>query len=433
MDLETRRMAQEILGDWHFWARHDQLPPDGDWRIWAPITGRGWGKTRAASEWVQSVANAHPGAVGFVAARTLKDARKGIIGHPKSGLLATASPENPCKYREHTGQLEWANGSRCDVHTSEEPDAARGPEYEFGVADEVGTWKRVVDFQGNTTWDNLQFALRAGDNPRMVAATTPRNTAAVRYLVEAGREGSSGVKTTQGSLLDNRANLAPSFVEYIQRRYGGTRLARQEIDGELLLDTEGAIVLPHMIEDERVESAPALHRVVVGVDPFGGGGDACGIAAAGKSADGHAYPLADRTCRLGPDGWGRRVIETALEFDADCIAWESNYGGDMAQHVLRHAMQTAGVQIRLKKVVSSKAKHLRFEPIGAMYERGAVHHVGTQTELEDEVCRFTPEGYDGDESPNRADALVFALTELFPPVAGIGWDDVTPAEEARVQ
>jgi phage terminase large subunit-like protein len=366
--------------------------------------------------------------VGFVAARTLKDARKGVIGHPKSGLLTTAHAGNPCKFNEHQGMVSWHNGARADVHTSEEPDGARGPEYSFGLADEVGTWKRVVDFQGNTTWDNLQFALRAGEHPQMVAGTTPRATAAVQYLIEAGREPNSGVTTTEGSLLDNRENLAPSFVEYILKRYSGTRLARQEIDGELLLDTEGAIVLPHMIEDQRVVDAPGLVRVVVGVDPFGGGGDACGIAAAGKGIDGHAYVLADRTCRLGPDGWGRRAVETALELSADCIVWESNFGGDMVPHVLNHAMGAMGVKIRTKKVTSSKAKHLRFEPVGAKYEREEVHHVGTFDALEDQICRFTPDGYDGDESPNNADAAVFALAELFPERPMIGWDDVTTSE-----
>ena len=423
MDPESRPMARALLDDWRFWARHDQLPPDPPWRIWAPITGRGWGKTRAMAEWCQDFVAEHPRAVGFVAARTLKDARKGIIGHPRSGLLATARLDNPAKYHEHQGVIRWANGAVADVHTSEEPDGARGPEYEFGVADEVGTWRRVVDFAGNTTWDNLQFSLRAGESPQMVAGTTPRATAAVRYLVEAGREENSGVQTVSGSLLDNAANLAPSFVDYILKRYGGTRLARQEIDGELLLDTEGAIVLPHMIEDQRVDAAPDLVRVVVGVDPFGGGGDACGIVCCGKGTDGHAYVLADRTCRLGPDGWARRAIDAALEFGADCLAPERNFGGDMVPTTLIHAMQSMGVRLRIAGpkgagVTASKAKHVRFEPIGGMYERDEVHHVGTQPELEDQVCRFTPDGYDGD-SPNNADAFVWAMTELFPARAGL--------------
>jgi phage terminase large subunit-like protein len=265
----------------------------------------------------------------------------------------------------------------------------------------------------------------------MVAGTTPRNTAAVRYLVEAGGEDGSGVATVSGSLLDNRANLAPSFIEYILSRYGGTRLARQEIEGELLLDTEGAIVLPHMIDDNRVDEAPELVRVAVGVDPYGGGGDAAGIVACGKGADGHAYLLADRTCRLGPDGWGRRAIETALEFGATILLWESNYGGDMVPHVISQPLRRMAPALRMKKVTSSRAKHLRFEPCGAFYERSEVHHVGVHPELEDQVCRFTPEGYEGSESPNSADAFVFAFNELFPEKRDVGWDDL-PHDEARV-
>ena len=379
------------------------------------------------TEWGHEKIAANPGSCGFIAARTLKDARKGVIGNPRAGLLATARPENPCTFHEQRGVVKWRNGAWADVHTSEEPDGARGGEYEWGLADEVGTWKRTVDFQGNTTWDNLQFALRAGPHPQMVSGTTPRPTAAVQYLIDAGNELGTGVIVTTGSLLENRANLAKSYVAYILQRYGPTRLARQEIDGELLLDTEGAIVLPHMIEDQRVDVAPDLTRVVVGVDPYGGGGDACGIAAAAKGVDGHAYVLADRTCRLGPDGWGRRAVELAIETHADIIVCEVNYGGDMVLHVVKAAMAALGVKFRVKKVTASRAKHLRFEPFGGMYERDEVHHVGEQPVIEAEVCRFTPKGYDGTASPNGTDALVFAVAELFPEVSGVGWDEVNPA------
>lgn len=425
-DLRNR-MAADLSSYWPFWARHSQLPPaDNKWRIWAPITGRGWGKTRATSEWTQTKAATK--SYGFVGARTLKDARKTIIGHPTSGLLATAHKDNPCKLLENRGVIQWANGSVADIHTSEEPDGARGPEYEWGVADEVGTWKRTVDFQGNTTWDNLQFGLRAGAHPQMSCATTPRKCEAVRYLLDAAGDPKSGVVVVGGSMLENRSNLAASFLEYIQERYGGTRLWRQEGEGEMLADVEGAIVSNKMIDEARVVVAPDLARIVVGVDAYGGGGDACGIGAAAKGVDGHGYVLADRTCRLGPDGWARRTISLALELGADCIVWEANFGGEMVQTVLRHAMESAGVSIRLRRVWSSKGKHIRFEPVGAKYEQGKMHHVGNLPELEDEVTQFTPNGYDGDGSPNRADALVFAVNELFPDNPTFGWDDVNPTD-----
>jgi phage terminase large subunit-like protein len=425
---EREDLATDLSDYWPFWARHSQLPPpDNKWRIWAPITGRGWGKTRATSHLAHVWAKRK--SYGFVAARTLKDARKTIIGHPTSGLLATADPENRCEFQEHKGILKWANGTQADVHTSEEPDSARGPEYEWGVADEVGTWKRTVDFQGNTTWDNLQFGLRAGPHPQMAAATTPRKCAAVRYLIEAANDPNSGVIVVGGSMLENRDNLASSFLTYIQERYGGTRLWQQEGLGRMLADVEGAIVSDQMIDDSRVDRAPDLARIVVGVDAYGGGGDACGISAAARGVEKACYVLADRTCRLGPDGWARRAIELALEVGADCIVWEANFGGEMVPTVLKHAMDNVGVSIRLQRVWSSKGKHVRFEPVGAKYERGEMHHVGTHADLEDEVTQFTPDGYDGEGSPNRADALVFAVNELYPLQPAIGWEQAIALSE----
>jgi len=214
-------------------------------------------------------------------------------------------------------------------------------------------------------------------------------------------------------------------------RYDGTRMGRQELLGEIMPDVEGALVSQEMIDTAR-NSHPEeeFDRVVVGVDPFGGGGDACGINASARAGLRRAFVLADRTCKLGPDGWARCAIETALEFSAECIVWEANYGGDMVPTVLKHAMERMGVSIRTKKVWASRAKHLRFEPIGAMYERGEVSHVGTFSELEDEITQFTPYAYEGGDSPNRADALVFALSELFPEKPAVGWDDL-PIEEAR--
>ena len=188
-----------------------------------------------------------------------------------------------------------------------------------------------------------------------------------------------------------------------------------------------------MVDAARVEVAEGIERTVVGVDPFGGGGDACGISAAAKGEARAAFVLADRTCRYGPDGWGRRAIETAVEFDADCIAWEANYGGDMVESVLRHAMDVLGTHFRLKRVWASKAKHLSFEPLGAKYERGEVHHVGTFEQLEDELTQFTPHSYEGEASPNRADSLVFAMAELFPKFVGMTFEDINAmnAEEGE--
>jgi phage terminase large subunit-like protein len=230
-------------------------------------------------------------------------------------------------------------------------------------------------------------------------------------------------------MFDNESNLAPTYVKAMEARYSGTRLGRQELDGELLPDVDGAIVTLDMIDNARLEIPPDLVRAVVGVDPFGGGGDACGISAAAKDVFGEGCILADRTNKLGPDGWARKTIELALEVDASCIVYEANYGGDMVPTVLAHAMERMGVRIRVKKVWASKSKPARFEPIGGMYERGEVHHVGSYPELEDEILQFTPNTYEGDGSPNRADAMVYALVELFPQQPAIGWSDCISQKE----
>jgi phage terminase large subunit-like protein len=242
------------------------------------------------------------------------------------------------------------------------------------------------------------------------------------------RERSSSTVTT-GSTHENRANLAERFFANVVEPLEGTRLGRQEIKGEVLEETEGALVTPDMIDAGRIPVAalPELVRVVVGVDPSGTKhGDAQGIVVKAKGIDGHGYTLADRTCNLSPEGWGRRAVAAADEFDADCLVVETNYGGDMCEAVIR----AINPRIRIKKVHASRGKHVRFEPLGARYERGEEHHVGDFPELEDEVCAFTPDGYDGDESPNRADAAVWASTELFPVRSGLSPRDLYGEEGA---
>ncbi len=255
-------------------------------------------------------------------------------------------------------------------------------------------------------------------DPRILITSTPKRRGLIGRLIRR-----PDCVVTRATMYDNAENLAQTYLDAMSAEYEGTRLGRQELHGEILPDVEGAIVSQQMIDEARVESAPELERVVVGVDPFGGGGDACGISAVAKGEDGHGYVLADPTCRLGPDGWGRCTIETALEFEATCIAWEANYGGDVIETILRHAMEALGANVRLVKVWASKSKPARFEPTGGRYERGQVHHVGSFPALEDEVTQFTPNTYEGDGSPNRADALVHAMAELFPKRPLVTWDD----------
>ena len=365
--------------------------------------------TRTEGEFAHDKADEQPGSIGFVAARTLKDARKTIIGNRKSGIIATARPGNPVIYKHQESKLVWKNGTTADVLTSEEPDSARGPEYDWGVADEIATWKRVVDFEGNTLWDNLQFALRGGAQPQMVCGTTPRrNSTSVKYLVAQGAIEGSGVIVTRGSMLENSANLPDSYVQHILRTYGGTHLARQEVEGELLPDVEGAIVTSEIMESCRVDEAPRLKRIIVGVDPSGGKAEQ-GIVAVGLGWDNHGYVLQDATCLLKPEGWGRRAVDTYKRWNCDRIVAERNYGGDMVESTIR----TVDPKVPVTLVTASRGKHVRFEPVGSLYEQRMLHHVGEFAKLEDEICCFTPDGYEGDDSPNRGDALVWAVTDLM--------------------
>ncbi len=394
------------------------MQPSVPFRIWALITGRAWGKNRTESEFAHSKAAAYPQSAGFLAARTLRDVERAIIGHPQSGLLVTQSSGNRCEYKRHLGKVIWANGAFAEIHTSEEPDAARGPEYAWGVADEVGTWRRVVDFRGNTTWTNLQFGLRAGPHPQMIAGTTPRPMDVVKDLIADGKRDGSGVYLTTGTMDDNAANLPDSFIDYIDKKYGGTRLERQERYGELLLDIEGAILSHDDLDASRVDEAPELARTVIGVDPAlkkKKKSDKTGIAAVGRGVDGELYALADRSCKMSPDGWSRRVVATCHEFDTRIVVAEDNVIGE-AIETLIHAHDRS---IRVLRRTATKSKAKRAEPILAYYERSAkglqvgAHIVGKQPVLEDQLTQFTPLTWDGDGSPDEADAHVWGATELM--------------------
>ncbi len=324
--------------------------------------------------------------------------------------------------------LTTHNGAKIQLFSAQKAERFRGLAGDKAWFDEIDAWK-PEQMTPREAFALAEQRIRTGRNPQIICTTTPKRHRIVSHL----RDRKDCV-VTRATLFDNAPNLASNYIASMIEEYEGTRLGRQELRGELLDEVEGAIVTLEMIDAARVDVTEGLERCVVGVDPFGGGGDACGIGAAAKGDGRAAFVLADRTCKLGPDGWGRRAIETAVEFDADCIAWEANYGGDMVESVLRHAMEVLGVQFRLKRVWASKAKHLSFEPLGAKYERGEVHHVGTFEQLEDELTQFTPHSYEGASSPNRADSLVFAMAELFPKFVGMTFEDINAmnaSEEMR--
>ena len=426
-------MSRELIESWEFNARDSQLPPPGDWFTWLLLTGRGFGKTRSLSGWVHEQAATHPGSAGFLAARTLGDAQRALIGHPNAGILATQLATNPCELKTHpTRRIVWANGSFADVQTSEEPEGARGPEYGWGVADEIGTWKRTVDFNGNDLWTNLAACTRAGADPRIVAATTPRPTDTIKRLVDRAQRG-AGVVLTTGSLYENADNLPASWIAELEERHKGTRLERQEMLGELLTDIEGAIVTSDMLDATRVESPPELARVVVGVDPALKAkkkSDKTGISVTGLGIDGDLYSLANRGGRFTPDDWSRRIVDLCDEFATSTVVAEDNAIGD-AIKTLIHAHGDRGRRIRVLSRTAKLNKARRAEPVLAHYERAAsneavgagAHIVGVQPELEDQLTQFTAQTWEGEGSPDDADAHVWAATELTQG-ASSSWGDM---------
>src|SRR5438477_7571999 len=394
-----------LLTYWPFWARPEQLPPDGAWTTWLYMGGRGAGKTRAGAEWITArVANGLGRRIALVAS-TAADARDVMI-EGESGLLAVSPAWHRPLYEPSKRRITWPNGAVATLFSAEKPDALRGPQHDTAWCDELAKWKYL-----EAAWDNLQLGLRLGSIPRQVITTTPRALASLKAIIAR-----SDTVVTRGTSYDNRINLAPAFFSEIIRRYEGTRFGRQEINAELLDDVSGALWTRAMLDAARLGhgvSPPQMARVVVGVDPSGTRGDddraSVGIVAAGKGIDGIGYVLADFTCALSPAGWGRRVAEAVSAHKADCVVAEANFGGAMVESVLA----AANVGARVKMVTASRGKIVRAEPIAALYEQNRVRHAGACSALEDQLIAFTTEGYVGEGSPDRADAMIWALTELL--------------------
>ena len=297
------------------------------------------------------------------------------------------------------GEIVLKNGSRIKLFSAEEPDRLRGPQHNGAWCDELAAWDKV------DAWDQLQFGLRLGDHPQIVVTTTPRPIPILKNLLT--RE---TTHITRGSTFDNEKNLAPSALVELQLRYSGTRLGRQELQGELLEDVEGALWSRDMIESARIreEDLPPLIRIVVAIDPAvtsGENSDDTGIVVAGLSSDNQYYVLDDRTCHVSPEQWARVAINAYEDWKADRIIAETNNGGDMVELLLRNVSPN----IPVTKVTASRGKRVRAEPISALYEQGRVHHVGGFNKLEDEMCQWVP---DSGDSPDRMDALVWAMSEL---------------------
>jgi len=419
----ARRIARPInqceRNEWDYvfeqHAHPGQLPPPDDWRVWLVLAGRGYGKTRAGAEWVRQVAESDPDARIALVAASLGEARS-VMVEGQSGILACCHPARRPVYEPSLHRLSFANGAKVSLYSAAEPESLRGPQHSHAWCDELGKWPNAHG-RAERAWDNLLLGLRLGgqgqgQGQRIVATTTPRAVPLLRRLLDEAESG--GTVVTRGRTADNAAFLAPGFVAAMERQFGQSTLGRQELDGEMLLDVEGALWSRALLEQCRAAAAgDGFARIVVGVDPPASDhGDECGIVVCALDAGGIGHVLAD--CSLGgvsPEGWARAVARAARVWGADRVVAEANQGGAMVAAVLR----AADCALPVKLVHASRGKAARAEPIAALYEAGKVRHAGLFGPLEDQLCGLLAGGsYEGpSRSPDRADALVWALSELM--------------------
>ena len=392
---------------WPIHAHQGQLPPPGDWSVWLIMAGRGFGKTRAGAEWIRMIAETRPHARIALVAANLSEARS-ILVEGESGILACAPPDRRPVFEPSLHRLTWPAGAQANLYSALEPESLRGPQHSHAWCDEVAKWSNSGG-RAIAAWDNLSLGMRIGVLPRILATTTPRAVALVKRLAA-----DPEVVCSTGRTEDNAIHLPKRYLRDIRRAYGKSLLGRQELDGELIEDLPGALWTRALIEDCREAAVRApLARIVVGVDPPASSkGDACGIVVAGIGEDGVGHVLADASLRRpSPERWAQAVARTARAWQADRVVAEANQGGDMVASVLR----AAEIALPLKLVHASKGKSARAEPVAALYEAGRVRHAGIFPELEDELCGLMAGGaYEGPgRSPDRADALVWALSELM--------------------
>ena len=411
---ELRELSEEERREfrhhWRLWARDEQVPPPGDWQAWLVLAGRGFGKTRMGAEWVRDLAMDPQARIALVGA-SFSEVRA-VMVEGDSGVVALGPPERRPLFEPSLRRLVWKNGAQATLYSAGEPEGLRGGQHSHAWCDEIAKWDNVGG-KAEASWNNLLFGLRLGEAPRVMATTTPRAVPLVQRLVGASAE-DGAVAVTRGRTEDNRENLPARFLRDIRREFGKSLLARQELDGELIADRAGALWSRALVERCREAAATAAAaRTVVGVDPPASvAGDACGIVVVALGSDGIARVLADATlARATPERWARAVAEAARAWDADRVVAEANQGGAMVEGVLR----AADVALPLRLVHARVGKAARAEPVAALYEAGRVRHAGQFPALEDQLCGLIAGGgYEGPgRSPDRADALVWALTELM--------------------
>ncbi len=400
---------------WNFYARPDQIEPEGDWwTTWLILAGRGWGKTKTGSEtirkWACGTTPLGRGSCSHIAlvAETSGDARDVMVEGP-AGILTCHPKDFRPNYEPSKRRLTWPNGATATLYNAVEPDQLRGPQHDAAWGDEIAKWRYLQE-----TWDQLQFGLRLGTHPRQILTTTPRPIPLIRKLIN-----DPSCSTTRGRTWDNAPNLAAPFLRQIEERYGGTRLGRQELEGEVLDDVPGALWSRDQLDANRRLPDPSrvFDRIVVAVDPAATSGedaDETGIIAVGlsKDADGYnrGYVIEDKSMRGTPEEWAKAAVSLYRKLDADRIVAEKNQGGEMVEAVLR----TVDRDVPITLVTATRGKHVRAEPISALYEQGRVHHIGRFDQLEDQMCLFARDtDRTNGNSPDRVDALVWGLSALF--------------------
>ena len=415
--------ADSLLWDWSVWGRPEQQQPQGDWNIWMYMAGRGAGKTRTAAEWVREEAkytNTGQRRFGLVA-RTAADVRD-VIVEGESGIMNVSPPSEKPLYEPSKRRLTWPNGNTATLFTADEPDGLRGPQFTHAWGDEIAAWRQTPDAAGMTAFDNLRVGTRLGANPKIMVTTTPKRVPLLYKLLEENKNNPSKIVVTRGSTLDNAGNLSGSYLDAITGVYGGTRLAQQEIYGEMLDSLEGALWSEEMIEAGREGVMPLNAPLrIIGVDPSVAENpkDECGIVVCGATADRdlykrQAYVLEDASVHGSPDVWANKVVAMARKWGCPVVA-EVNQGGAL----VRNAINAIDPNIKVLEVHSKYGKALRAEPIVLSYEQHRVHHLGYLADLESQMLSWIPgEG----KSPDRVDALVHALTALLikPPSGFVG-------------
>ena len=437
---EERRAVLEdinmdaLVWDWSAWGRPEQFPPKGDdWAIWMYLAGRGAGKTRAAAEWIREKAkDTSQGQIRFaLVARTAADVRD-VIVEGESGIISVSPPSERPLYEPSKRRLTWPNGNTATCFTADEPDGLRGPQFHYAWADEIAAWRQSPDAAGMTSWDNLRVACRLGRAPQIICTTTPKRVP-VLYNLLSEAEKTGRVVVSRGSTLDNAGNLSSTYLEAITGVYAGTRLAAQELYGEMLSDVEGALWTIELIDQSRETAFPIGSPLrVVGVDPSVAENprDECGIVVCASTGERdlyrrHAWVLEDATIHGPPEQWANKVVDMARKYSCPVVA-EVNQGGALVTNAIR----AIDPRVTVLEVHSKNGKALRAEPVTLAYEQKRVHHINYLADLESQMCAWIPgEG----KSPDRVDALVHALTALLikPPQGFVGGKITAKSPAAR--